>query len=383
MKKAMTIFAAAVLSLGAAADVPERVLELKPGPTNSRNSEGDFAVLKNGDVLFIYSRYAKGTGHDHDPASLCSRVSKDGGKTWSREDVTVVANEGGMNVMSVSILRLKDGSLALFYLRKNSVSDCRPVMRVSRDEGKTWGEPVGIVPDADAGYYVLNNGRATRLKSGRIVLPLAKHANRGGKFERSGDLVCYCSDDEGKTWKRANEPFKTFYEKGKHVTTQEPGLVELKDGRVLMYARTYHGRQWFYFSSDECATWTKGEPGNLFSPASPATIKRLENGDLFAVWNDRENLSVLAKMGLNRAHRQRTPLMLAVSKDDGKTWINRRLLEGNPKGWYCYFAVRELDGNLLLGYCAMAELRHSRLTTVPLAWLYEPDASRERAFFND
>ncbi len=366
-----------------ASAVPTRVLELPPGKGNSRNSEGDFAVLKNGNILFVYSRYAKGTGHDHDPASLCSRVSTDGGKTWSQEDVLVVPNEGGMNVMSVSMLRLTDGSLALFYARKNSLNDCRPIMRVSRDEGKTWSAPTQIISDSKAAYYVINNARAIRLKSGRIVLPLAKHMNRNKKFERHAEIVCYCSDDDGKTWKQAHAPFKTFDEKGVRVVTQEPGVVELKDGRILMYVRTYHGRQWFYYSSDGCATWTKGEPSGLWSPASPATIVRLSNGDLLAVWNDHKDRPDLRKMGPRWANGLRTPLTLAISKDEGKTWINHCKLEGNLKGWYCYFAVCELNGNLLLGYCAMAELRHSRITTVPLSWLYESTTAREQAFFND
>ncbi len=372
MKK--TLMLAAALSLGVvlAGAGPQRVLELPPGPGNPRNSEGDFAVLKDGRILYIYSHYVKGTGDDHDPAHLASRVSADGGRTWSKESVEVVANDGGMNVMSVSTLRLKDGALALFYLRKNSETDCRPVMRVSRDEGKTWGAPRQCIPDAEKSYYVLNNCRVVRLSSGRIVLPLCEHASKNGRLsDWAGKLVCYFSDDEGATWKRSRDCFATFDSEGKRVTTQEPGVIELKDGRVLMYARTRHGRQWFYYSSDGCDTWTRGEPGSLWGPCAPATITRLSNGDLFAVWNDHENLPEVAKKGPSWANGLRTPLTLAISKDEGKTWINRRVLEGDPNGWFCYIAVRELNGNLLLGYCALKMLAHARITTVPISWLYE------------
>ena len=62
----------ALAALGAALGllagaVPERVLELRSGPGNPRNSEGDFIRLKDGRVLFVYSHYTKGTGGDHDP----------------------------------------------------------------------------------------------------------------------------------------------------------------------------------------------------------------------------------------------------------------------------------------------------------------------------
>ena len=373
----------ALAALGAvmgllAGGVPERVLELRHGPGNPRNSEGDFALLKDGRILFVYSHYTQGTGGDHDPAHLCSRVSSDGGRTWSKESIEVVANEGGMNVMSVSFLRLNDGSLALFYLLKNSEEDCRPLMRVSKDEGATWSAPVKCVPDSAVNYYVMNNCRATRLASGRIVLPMCVHAAKNGRTaDWHGKLVCYLSDDDGLTWRRGSAPFATYDDKGKRVTTQEPGVIELKDGRVLMYARTGHGRQWFYYSKDGCETWTNGEPGSLFGPCAPATLKRLSNGDLFAVWNDHEDHPEVGAKGPAWAHGLRVPLSVAVSKDEGRTWRPRRTLEGNPKGWYCYIAVLEHEGCLLLGYCAENMLKDSRITRVPISWIYEPEPARK------
>lgn len=367
----------------ALSSLPQRVLELTPSAGNPRNSEGDFAVLKDGRILYVYSHYYKGNGGDHDPAKLCSRVSSDGGKTWSKESVEVVPNEGGLNVMCVSFLRLKDGSLALFYLRKNSMGDNRPLMRVSRDEGKTWSASKACVPDSDIGYYVLNNCRAERLASGRIVLPLCYHESKNGRLtDWAGKIVCYYSDDEGATWVRSKMCSSTFDENGKRVVTQEPGVVQLKDGRVLIYARTGHGRQWFFYSNDGCNTWTRGEPGSLWGPCSPATLKRLSNGDLVAVWNDHECAQELRAQ--DRGWGLRVPLTVAISKDEGKTWIHRHTLEGNRKGWYCYFAVCEDRGNLLLGYCAMSGLAHSRITTVPVSWLYQPDApGKQDGFFKD
>lgn len=134
-----------------------------------------------------------------------------------------------------------------------------------------------------------------------------------------------------------------------------------------MYARTGHGRQWFYTSSDGCVTWTKGEPGTLWGPCSPATVKRLRSGDLVAVWNDHETFPQYAKTGPKWSAGVRKPLTIALSKDEGRTWINRQVIEDLPKGWYCYFAVLEMDGYLLIEHCAEQMLRHSRVTAVPLA----------------
>ena len=363
---AAALGAVAAMAGASAADKPTVALELPPSAENVRNSEGDIIPLRDGRLLFVYSHYLKGTGNDNDPAVLAARVSSDGGRTWSARDRVAVANEGGMNVMSVSLLRLRDGALALFYLRKNSTEDCRPVLRVSRDEGETWGAPRVCVPDSEVGYYVMNNSRALRLKSGRIVLPLSLHQTEKGKTDFHGQLVCYVSDDEGLTWRRGCEPFKTFDARGRRITTQEPGLVELKDGGLLMFARTDQGRQWRFLSADGGLTWGKGEPWTLVGPISPATVKRLRNGDLVAVWNDHETYPQYAAQGPKWAHGTRKPMTVAFSKDEGRTWIDRRVIEDLPTGWYCYFSVLEMDSYLLISYCAEKGLQHSRISIVPL-----------------
>ncbi len=380
MNKALIfLMATALCAIGTFAEVkldaPRRVLELPPSPDNPRNSEGDIIALKDGSLLLVYSHYIKGGhGGDHDPAMLASRISSDGGLTWSRESVEVVPpNKNGMNVMSVSLIRLKNGDIALFYLLKNSETDNRPTMRVSKDEGRSWSEARPCIPDEPNSYYVLNNCRVERLSSGRLVLPLCWHNTKDGHIaDWAGDLVCYYSDDDGQSWRRGKECFKTFDPQGRRVTTQEPGVIELKDSRVMMYTRTTHGQQWVCYSTDGCDTWSRPVPSNIWGPCAPATIKRLSNGDLFLVWNDHEAFPRENAAALGWPANRRVPLTVAVSKDDGKTWSPRKVLEGNPHGWYCYISVLEHQGNLFLSYCAEKMLCHSRVTIVPVSWLYEP-----------
>src|SRR3954464_2176056 len=77
---------------------------LPPGPGNPRNTEGSFVTLRDGRILFAYSRFTGGTG-DNDAASIVGRYSSDGGRTWTSDDIPMVTREGDMNVMSVSLLR--------------------------------------------------------------------------------------------------------------------------------------------------------------------------------------------------------------------------------------------------------------------------------------
>lgn len=368
-----------------AQDVPVRTLELPPGKDNPRNSEGAFISLKDGRLLFVYSHYTAGKGGDDDPACLAGRTSADSGRTWTADDRVIVPNEGGMNVMSVSLLRLQGGAIALFYLVKNSGADCRPVMRLSSDEGATWGAAVPCITD-EIGYYVLNNDRVIQLRSGRLVVPLCLHTVTGSpKMDWQGRVLCYLSDDSGKTWRRSRTVQAGFDAAGKRVTTQEPGVVELKDGRVMMFIRTNGGFQYMSYSRDSADTWDAPAVSTIASPLSPASIKRLPStGDLLLVWNDHARTPASLRD-------RRVPLSTAISKDDGQTWQSTRVLEGNPQGWYCYVAVHPVENAVLLGYCAMSRLAHARITRVPVAWLYADtartgpasEATPLNGFFND
>lgn len=267
----------------------------------------------------------------------------DGGKTWSTEDRILQRCADAQNLMSVSFLRLKDGRLAMFYLRKDSTTLCRPVMTVSADEGRTWGPWKALLDDQ--GWYISNNARVTRLKGGRILLPVAFHDRTGGKFSPPGDLFALYSDDDGLTWRKSS--VVRAMQDGERVVTQEPGVIELKDGRVKMWTRTDRGCQWSAESMDGGATWGNARPWTLVAPCSPATVNRLSDGRLIAVWNDHTGFST--KDG------RRTPLVAAFSSDEGETWLGRTVLENDPDGFFCYTAVLELSDKLLFGYCVKTE----------------------------
>lgn len=342
-------------------DGVEKVRLLPPTPNNPRNSEGDFVELADGRVLFVYTHFTSGSG-DHATAHLAARVSRDGGKTWSREDEEIVANEAGMNVMSVSLLRLQSDEIALFYLAKNSLTDCRPRMRISRDEGHTWGPPVECIDRV--GYYVMNNDRAVQLQSGRIVLPVALHNTpEQDRFDSRAVISCYYSDDGGRSW----QPSQTA-QRGDSLMLQEPGLVELNDGRVMMYCRTPHGSQYVAYSSDEGHTWSEFTASNIISPLSPATIERIPaTGDLLLVWNNHEQITP-------ELRGRRTPFHVAISRDEGRSWGNIQTLEDDPNGWYCYTAVEVVGQHVLLGHCAgdrrRLGLETTQITRFPIHWLY-------------
>ena len=350
----------------AVAEPVQSIALLPPGPGNPRNSEGDFIRLRDGRLLLIYTHFVGGAG-DHADAFLASRSSRDGGQTWSDKDVTVLPNESGLNVMSVSLVRLADGRIALFYLRKESQQDCRPVVRFSTDEAKSWSEPTMIVPDKQAGYYVLNNDRVVQLANGRLIVPLAQHYGPGqDKWTGAAKIICYYSDDAGRTWQAGEEAQPAAgHEK---VVLQEPGVVETKRG-LLLFCRTNGGSQFMALSTDGGKSWSALEPSDLKSPLSPATIERIPStGDLLAVWNDHANIAP-------ELRGRRTPFAAAISRDEGRTWKTVRILADNPHGWYCYTAMHFEDEHVVLAHCAGDRrqnngLAETHVTRFPVAWLY-------------
>ena len=332
------------------------VLTLKAAEGNPRNSEGSFVTLTDGRILFAYSRYRGGDDwSDHATADIAGRTSADGGRSWSADDRILVPNEGVCNVMSASLLRLQDGRIALFYARKNSFLDCRLWMRTSTDEASTWSDPSPCIPAP--GYFVVNNDRVIQTSSGRLVVPAAYHRaklNTGemnwSAFDSRGIAVFFLSDDDGKTW---HESADWLAFPGKCSSgLQEPGVIERQDGTLYGWCRTAAGCQYYMESGDGGDTWSVPRPSPFRSPCSPLSIKRIPGtGRLLAVWNDHSELSKSQQSDGRSSSWGRTPLSIAVSRDDGRTWEHSTAVETDPDCGFCYTAIHFTDRAALLAYC--------------------------------
>jgi endonuclease/exonuclease/phosphatase family metal-dependent hydrolase len=358
------------------------LLTIEPTVEQPRNSEGDIIELADGRLCLIYTRFTGGTA-DHAAADLAMRISADQGQTWS-EDQIVVRRAEGCNVMSVSLLRLADGRIALFYALKQSLQDCRSLMRLSIDETPRFGPATECITD-EVGYYVLNNDRVVQLDSGRLVMPVAQHYRPGlEKPDWAGLIMCYLSDDAGSTWRRSQTVLNRPEPGVRRTTVQEPGVVQLRDGRLMMFCRTNAGSQYVAYSEDEGETWSQLQPSTLPSPLSPATIERIPwSGKLLCVWNDHSGRHPFPGG-------KRTPLCAAVSSDEGQTWTPSKILEADPDGWYCYTAMAFIGDRLLLAYCAgdsqVGGLNRLKVVSLAKNWLDEmgtplrsiPDEIEER-----
>lgn len=311
------------------------VLELRPTAGNPRNSEGGFAQLKDGRILFYYTQFYGGN-RDHSAARVVGIQSDDDGRTWSAPREIIQGVDGrGLNVMSVSLLTLASGKLALFYLFTKSTEDCRPYVAYSEDGGATWSAPRLVIDSP--GYFILNNDRAIQTSRGRIILPMNSHRMAGTR----GAAVWYYSDDEGATWQESLSRWGVAEGKS---GLQESGAVETAAGALFSWCRTDLGSQYQFRSADDGKTWSAPAPSALLSPLSPASVKRLPNSrELLAVFNDHSGQFPFIKG-------RRAPLVAAVSSDDGQTWPRRKLIEGDNSIWYHYIAIHCSADAVLLAY---------------------------------
>ena len=325
---------------------------LKHGPENPRNSEGAFVKLSDGRILFAYTRYNDKDGYwrDHAPADIYAVTSADGGQTWS-EPFPVVINDA-VNVMSVSLLRLQDGRIALVYSRKSqipgySLMDCRPLIRFSSDEAQSWSEPTEIA-NVPFLYLVNRNDSLIQLRSGRLILPVSFHPYTSKQNGGQGIALYFLSDDGGASWRRSRECCYPHHSLSRGL--MEPGVVELNDGRLLGWFRTRNGCQYKTFSYDQGETWSEAIPAPEFpSPSSPLALKRdPEDNALTAVWNDYSPIRSVRYAG---GVIGRTPLVLARSLDEGQTWIDHKTLEDAPDHGFAYTAMLFEDRSLYLAYC--------------------------------
>lgn len=332
------------------------VLVLGPEGNYPRHSEGSFFRMKDGGILFVYSRFHDGWLDDA-PSDIVGITSYDEGETWSEPRVYIAAEQYNTeNVMSCSLLRMNNGDLGLFYLVKANMWTYQLWLSRSRDEGKTFYEHHECSRHRGDGIYVVNNDRVRRLSSGRIIVPLAVHriVRLDGDIKRYYDfravtLFLY-SDDDGLTFNESSQTL-SIPSSHSHSGLQEPGVIELADNLLWAYMRTDMMFQYESFSFDQGDTWTQPQPSRFTSPCSPMlVVRRPDNGWLYAIFNP-----IPEYLGRNapRSSGGRTPIVFSISQDNGKTWGEEQIIADDPVRGYCYpAALFTNDGCMLVSYCS-------------------------------
>jgi len=147
----------------------------------------------------------------------------------------------------------------------------------------------------------------------------------------------FYSDDDGKTWHQSEGTVMVWLKDGfgGMWPCDEPNIIELRNGDVVMYCRTSLGRIYTARSGYSERTASDGRlikylpgvrfdqphPTQLASSYSPCRVRRIpKTGDLLCFWNNVSGDEI-------RAGYRRGRLSTAISKDDGTTCQHFRTVD--------------------------------------------------------
>jgi hypothetical protein len=211
--------------------------------------------LKDGSYLGFYHRGPD--GKDRPPLEVLATRTADGGLTWS--EPVVVAKVQGRNLCEPFCFRSPDGEELCCLMRENSHLD-RSFAMFSRDEGKTWSEPVktpwGLTGDRHMGVFA---------HDGRLVVAFrdqAKGSTTPGHF-----VAWVGSYDDIKAGRPGDYRIKLLHS---HAGGDcgYPGMELLPDGSIL--ATTYiKYRPGADKQSVVCTRFSLAETDTLAAAATP------------------------------------------------------------------------------------------------------------------
>jgi predicted neuraminidase len=243
------------------------------------------------------------------------------GKAWSAPEV--VADEPGYPCWNPVLFRSKAGTLFLFYRAGPSPMSWTTYVRRSADGGKTWAGAEAM----PAGLLGPIKNKPVEVKPGVLLAPTSVESYKAwcAWVERSAD--------DGKTWRRCG-PIRV---PGKPHGLIQPTLLPTRAGIILALCRSRGiGAVCRAESKDGGETWSDAAPTELPNPNSGIDGVTAKDGDLYLVYN--------------HTRAGRSPLNLARSADDGKTWKPVATLEDAP-GEFSYPAIiQSADGRLHVAY---------------------------------
>ena len=207
--------------------------------------------------------------------------------------------------------------------------------RTSMDSGISWS-PLTYLP---AGLLGPIRNKPIILWNGEILAGTSVEAGYGQDTRqdvpyRSWTSWVERSEDGGRTWS-VHGPIVV---PGENFGVIQPTLWEVRPGYVKMLMRSTLriGSICEAHSTDGGKTWSPARPTSLPNPNSGIDAVKLRDGRVALVYN--------------HSRRKRSPLNLALSSDEGKTWDTPHLLEEGP-GEYSYPAIiQSSDGKVHVTY---------------------------------
>jgi predicted neuraminidase len=256
-------------------------------------------------------------GKDEGATDVKIWLARFDGKVWSAPEV--VAEEPGFPCWNPVLFRSANKTLFLFYKAGPGPMGWSAYVRRSTDTGKTWDKAEQL----PAGLLGPIKNKPIQRADGAILAGTSVESHRawGCWLERS--------TDDGKTWRRFGPITVPDHPYG----IIQPTLFEKADKTLVALCRSRGlGFICRAESGDGGETWSPAKPTELPNPNSGIDGVRAANGDWYLTYN--------------HTREGRSPLNLARSTDDGKTWKMVATLE-EEMGEFSYPAIIQAGDGLL------------------------------------
>jgi sialidase-1 len=294
------------------------------------------ALPGNRIIVFCEGRTAMS---DSGRIGVVARISRDGGKSFGPQ--FVVAADGENTVGNPCPVYDRDTGTLWLFLTWNSGSTNeheiihhngkrRVLLTHSEDLGETWSpieDLTSLVSEENWTWYATGPCHGLQMKSGRLIIPCDHivYPLIDNETSRSYSSHIIYSDDHGKIWHLGGSL---------SPTTNECCAVEAKDGFLYMTVRRIpgNGQRGFSTSDDGGLTWKPAEDTGLPDPTCQASvIAGPATGD---------NGYYPLYLANAADPKERRNLTLRISRDGGKTWPERQVIE---EGFSAYSDLALLD----------------------------------------
>jgi len=238
--------------------------------------------------------------------------SEPDGETFSKPMLVINMHKKGLPGRSTLVGNLwtdPSGKLWLFFNQTVGHFDGRDGVWVTTCENPDATKPQWSKPRRICHGFVLN--KPTILKNGEWIVSV-EFIKRGPfhELKKYNGVNLLVSKDQGKTWNwRSVASFP-------NSLWVEPMIVELKDGRLWLLARTKEVVMQ-RFSSDGGRTWTEPSLPTFKHPRARFFIRRVQSGRILLIKHGK----TIDNCG-GRSH-----LTAWLSEDEGKRWLGGLMLD--------------------------------------------------------
>lgn len=253
-------------------------------------------ILRTDDGKFLVAWFG-GTHEKHDDVGIW--LSKGEAGNWSApREVAKIREDAHWNPV---LFKDPSGTITLFFKVGKTIDFWETWFQVSNDHGQTWSEAKELVKGDKGGRGPVRN-KPIILSDGTWLAPASNELNK------VWNAFVDRSEDGGKTWVETE-----FVELNRDSSFGEgviqPALWESSPGKVHMLLRSSAGVICRSDSEDFGKSWSPVYKTDLPNPNSGIDVTRMENNTLVLIFNpDDENWG------------SRSPISLAVSKDNGQSW---------------------------------------------------------------